>query len=99
MYYPFDRNITPYCRHKSEPLLESGDMILNWDRSIITDKTVDFDRPDTVLIDRQNKAALVVVTAVPLTFPKLRQRKTSKYEKLALEIKKSGLLTTYLYTP
>jgi hypothetical protein len=33
-------------------MLESVNMILNWDRSINTNKAVDFNRPDTVLTDR-----------------------------------------------
>jgi len=35
--------------------------------AIIGDKTVDFNKPDTVLFDRQNKTALVIHTTVPLT--------------------------------
>jgi len=64
---PFDRNIPPYCRHKPEPMLKLPDMIQYWDMSIITDTTADFNRPDTVLIDRENKASLVIDIAVPLT--------------------------------
>jgi hypothetical protein len=33
---------------------------LHCDKSIITDKTVDLNRPDIVLIDRKNKRALVI---------------------------------------
>jgi hypothetical protein len=37
------------------------------DSSIITAKTVDFNRPEKVLIDRENKTALIPDTAVPST--------------------------------
>jgi hypothetical protein len=61
-------------------------MILYWDRSIITDKTVDCNGHDTVLVDRENKTAtaLVIDTAVPLThkLPKSEAEKITKYEKL-----------------
>jgi len=50
-------------------------MILYWDKSILTDKTEDFNRPDIVLKDGENKTTLVIDIAVRLTFPKLRQRK------------------------
>jgi hypothetical protein len=50
-------------------------MILYWDKSIVTDKTVDFKRPDIVPKDRENKTTLVIDIAVPLTFPKKRQIK------------------------
>jgi hypothetical protein len=78
------KNTPPYYRYKPEPVLESANMILYWDRSIITDKTVDFNRNDTVLIDRENKTALVIDTAVPLThnLPKSETEKITKYEKL-----------------
>ena len=59
-------------------------MILYWDRSIISDKMVDFNRYDTGIIDRENKTALVIDTEVPLTrnLPKSEAEKVTKYEKL-----------------
>jgi len=77
-YKLLDRNTPPYCRYKPEQMLESGNMILYWDKYIIIDKTVDFNRHDIVLKDVENKTALVINVdiAVPLTFPKLRQRKS-----------------------
>jgi hypothetical protein len=51
--------------NKPEPVLESADTILYWDRAIISDKMVDFNRRDTVLFDRQIKTALVTHIAVP----------------------------------
>ena len=48
----FDRNSPPYYRYKPEPVLESANVILCWERSIRIDKTVDFNRTDTVLIDK-----------------------------------------------
>ena len=64
-------------------------MILYWDKSIITDKTVDFNKPEIVLNNRQNKTALVIDTAVPLTnnLPRTETEKIMKYENLVLEIK------------
>jgi hypothetical protein len=72
-----DRNALPYRRYKPEPLLESANMILYWVRSVVTDKTLDVNRPDTVPIVRGNKTAFVIDAAVLLThnFPKPRQRK------------------------
>ena len=60
---PFDRNIPPYSKHKPEP-------IVYWDVSIITDTTANFNRPDTVLTDRENKAALVIDITVHVTHKK-----------------------------
>ena len=84
-----DRNSPPYCRYKSEPMLESADMILYWDRPIVTDETIDFSRTDTVFNDRENTTALVRDIAVPLTHnrPNTETEKIMKYENLALQIK------------
>lgn len=59
-------------------------MIVYLDKSIITDKTVDFNKPEIVLNNRQNKTALVINTAVPLTnnLPRTEAEKIMKYEKL-----------------
>ena len=69
-----------------EPILQLANMILYWDRSILTDETVDFSRPDTVFIDSENKTALVIDTAVPLTHSFLSNEveKITKYEHLVL---------------
>ena len=48
-------------------MLDSANMILYSDLSIITDKTVDFNRPDVVFIKRENKTALVIDIVVLLT--------------------------------
>jgi hypothetical protein len=63
--------------YKPEPLLESINMILYWDRLITNDKTVDFRRCGIVLIDRENKTALVIHIAVALTYnlPKVEAEK------------------------
>jgi len=63
-------------------------MILYWDRSGITDKTVGVNKPDTVLIDREYKAAFLMDIAIPLThnIPKTEAEKVTKYENVVLEI-------------
>jgi hypothetical protein len=65
-YKLLDGHTALYYRYKPEQL-ESADTILYWDMAITGDKAVDFNRPDTVLFDRQNKTALVIHIAVPLT--------------------------------
>jgi len=67
MYRLLDGYTPPYCRYKPEPVLGLADMIWYWDRSGITDKTVDVNRPDRVLIDREINTAFVMDIAVPLT--------------------------------
>jgi len=76
-------------------------MILNWDRSINTDKAVDFNRPDTVLTERENKTALVIARAVPLTpnLPTAEVEKMMKFENLNLEIKNIWKLSNVAIYP
>jgi len=72
-----------------------------WVRSVVTDKTLDVRRPDTVPIVRGNKTAFVIDTAVPLThnLPTPRQRKLRSMKTWPWKQKISVSLTTYLYTP
>jgi hypothetical protein len=74
-------NTLPYYRYKPEPVLESAIMILYWDKSIVTDKMVHFNKSEIVLNDRQNKTALVIDTAVPLSnnLPRTEAEKIMKY--------------------
>jgi len=74
-YRILDTDTPPHCRHKSEP-------VLDW--SIRTDKTVDFNSLDIAPIDRHNKTALVIDTAVLLTHNLTRTevQKITKYETL-----------------
>ena len=41
----------PYYKYTPQEVLESNNHVLYWDRPILTDKTVDFNRPDLLLID------------------------------------------------
>jgi len=61
-----DRNILQYYRYKPESVLKSATKNFYWNRSIITDKIVDFNRPHIMLIQRQNKTPLVRDVAFPL---------------------------------
>jgi hypothetical protein len=48
-------------------VLETANMILCWKFSVITGKRLHFKRTDTVLIDTDNKTALVIDIAILLT--------------------------------
>jgi hypothetical protein len=57
---------------------------------------IDFNRPDIVPKDRENKTTLVIdIRSSSRDFPKTEAKKIMKYESLALEINKIyGSLTT-----
>jgi hypothetical protein len=82
-----DRNAQLYDRHMPEPVLESANMILYWDRFTITD-TIDFNRPDVVLINIGNKRTFLIDTTGPLTYnlPTTEAEKIKEYENLVPEI-------------
>jgi hypothetical protein len=94
-YKLLDINTLPYCRYKSEPVLESANTVLCWDRSIVSDKTVDFNRPDIMFIERETKKALV--TDIAVTFLIQRQRKLQNMKIWCWKSKISGNLTRYIY--
>jgi hypothetical protein len=56
----------------------------------MTATSVDFSKPHTAPIDRENKTALVIDIAVPLAHnvPKTEAEKIPKYENLVLENQK-----------
>jgi hypothetical protein len=68
-------------------VLESANMVSYWDRTIITDKTVDLNRHNIMLTE--NKTVLVINITFPLNnnLPKTGAEKFTEYENLALEIK------------
>ena len=82
-----------------ELVLESANMILHWDRFTKTD-TIDFNRPDIVLINTENKRAFLIDTAVPLThyLPTTETEKIQEYENLVPEINHMWKLNN-IYAP
>ena len=54
-YKLHDGNTLLYYRYKPESVLEAANLIAYWDRSIITNEMVVFNRPDMVLINREKK--------------------------------------------
>ena len=56
---------------------------------MLTDKTIDYNRPDILLINIETKTALIIDIGVPLThnIMKTEMEKQRKYEELALQLK------------
>ncbi|CAH1992809.1 unnamed protein product [Acanthoscelides obtectus] len=70
-------------------VLENQSALLYWDRPVRADKTVDYNRPDILLIDKNKRKAYVLDIAVPLTVNIIRTEytKAEKYQNLTIEIK------------
>lgn len=58
-----DRN--PYYKYIPNTILENSTHKLYWNRSIIADKTVHHNRPDIILIVKNNKTVYLIDIAVP----------------------------------
>jgi hypothetical protein len=79
----------PYYKYQPQPVLENNNFKIYWDRPVITDKTILANRPDLIIINKENKTAKLIDIAHPndhnlnISFT----NKISKYKDLAEEIK------------
>jgi hypothetical protein len=70
-------------------VLENDNYKLYWNCSIITDKTIPFNRPDITLTNKKTKNMFLIGIAIPNThnLAKTITEKEKKYEELANEIR------------
>lgn len=80
---------TPHHLYSPHPIEENERYKIYWDLSIVTDRSVEHNRPDMVVWDKEEKTALVIDFAVPQDYnlAKTYGEKMSKYEALAQQIK------------
>ena len=76
---------SPYYKHTTANVLENENFKLYWNRSILTDKTVTFNRPDITVMNKKTKNTFLIDTAVPNThnLAKTITDKQNKYQELA----------------
>ncbi|XP_063891684.1 uncharacterized protein LOC135117143 [Helicoverpa armigera] len=79
---------TPYYKYTPQTVLENNTHKLYYDRAILTDRTVHYNRPDITLQDKINKVTYLIDIAVPNThnLQKTIVEKISKYEELKEEV-------------
>jgi hypothetical protein len=58
---------SPYYQYTPANVLENGNFKLYWNRSILTDKTVPFNRLDITFMNKETKNAFLIDIAVPNT--------------------------------
>lgn len=80
---------TPYYRYTPENILENANYKLYWDRTIRTDRTINANRPDITLVDKNKKFTYLIDVSVPSDSNVLQkeQEKLEKYSTLAIEVK------------
>jgi hypothetical protein len=79
---------SPYYKHKPANVLENDNFKLYWNHSILTDKTIPFNRPDITFMNKKTKNTFLIDIAVPNTYnlTKTITDKQKKYQELANEI-------------
>jgi len=84
----FIDNESPYYKYTPANVLENENFKLHWNHSILTDKTVPFNRPDITFMNRKTKNTFLIDIAVPNThnLAKTITDKQNKYQDLANEI-------------
>jgi len=79
---------SPCYKYTPANVMENENFKLCWNRSILTDKTVPFNRPDITFMNKKTKNTFLIDTAVPNTnnLAKAITDKQNKYQELANEI-------------
>jgi 1,4-alpha-glucan branching enzyme len=58
---------SPYYKYTPANVLENDNFKLYWNRSVLTDKTISFNRPDITFINKKRKNTFLIDIAVPNT--------------------------------
>jgi hypothetical protein len=79
---------SPYYKYTLANVLENDNFKLYWNCSILTDKTIQFNRPDITLMNKKTKNTILIDIAVSNThnLAKTVTDKQNKYQELANEI-------------
>lgn len=79
---------TPYYKYTPETILENETHKLYYDRAILTDKIIQYNRPDLTLQEKRNKITFLIDIAVPNThnLQKTISEKINKYSDLKVEV-------------
>ncbi|KAJ0173906.1 hypothetical protein K1T71_010052 [Dendrolimus kikuchii] len=86
--YNLINTITPYYKYKPETVLENSTTKLYFDRAILTDRTIHYNRPDITLINKTTKTGYLIDIAIPNThnIQTTISEKLTKYTELKDEI-------------
>ncbi|XP_064076354.1 uncharacterized protein LOC135194637 [Vanessa tameamea] len=80
--------LKPYYEYQPNPVLENEEIKIYYDRAILTDKTIHYNRPDITLVNKSSKIAYLIDVSVPNTHNLLKTitEKINKYTELKEEI-------------
>jgi len=79
---------SPYYKYTPANVLENENFRLYWNRSILTEKTIPFNRPDITFMNKKTKNTFLRDIVVPIThnLAKTITDKQNRYQELANEI-------------
>ncbi|XP_045775257.1 uncharacterized protein LOC123874113 [Maniola jurtina] len=99
--YKFIANKTAYYKYQPSTVLDNKDYKIYWDRTIMTDKTIHYNRPDITVMDKNNKTVFIIDIAACNTHNLLNTHteKMAKYIDLATEIKRQWAIDTVKIVP
>lgn len=99
--YKLIDEMIPYYKYKPEVIIENRNQKIYWDRTIITDKTIHYNRPDITVHDKINKTVYLIDIAIPNShnIQTTISEKLSKYQDLAIEIKNQWKAQTVHIVP
>lgn len=87
--YKLIQEKVPYYKYTPNTVLENTQYKLYWDRTIITDKTIHFNRPDITVFHKPTKSAYLIDIAVCNThnIQTTHTEKIAKYTDLSIELR------------
>ncbi|KAI5755598.1 hypothetical protein M8J77_018249 [Diaphorina citri] len=90
---------TEYYKYQPQPVLENENMKIYWDSTVITDRRIEANRPDIVLVDKNEKTVKLIDIAHPADHNILHSTATKihKYQDLAIEIRNMWDMTSVEY--
>lgn len=82
-------HFTPHHVYTPQTVEENDHFKVYWDLNIITDRSVEHNRPDMVVFNKDERTAIIIDFAVPLdqNLTKTYAEKITKYEALAQQIR------------
>ena len=99
--YKFIKEKVPYYKYIPSTIHENNNYKLYWDRTIITDRTIHFNRPDITFHDKNNQTVYLIDIAIPNTHNMIStiSDKLAKYQDLAIELKSQWRANTVHIVP
>ncbi|KAI5725072.1 hypothetical protein M8J77_010587 [Diaphorina citri] len=92
---------TEYYKYQPQPVLENENMKIYWDSTVVTDRRIEANRPDIVLVDKNEKTVKLIDIAHPVDHNILHSTATKihKYQDLAIEIRNMWDMTSVEVIP